>query len=324
MTEPMRPWVEVMPKIPDPEPAPLWPQGGADNTDQPEMIAEFPAEVGELPAGVIPQPLPPIEEGANELRETGFELAINPELAHLIKPVRGFKVHPKNIRKHHIDSIIASLAEYGQMSPILVQKSTNYIVKGNGTFTAAKKMGVTQMAIAVVELDDDTAYRFLLADNRTSDLAGYERKSLLEALNSLIDGPGLQGTLWTADDVDDLRAEAGQVVVVEPETFTGGYAETEEQLAARIANSEREAVKLKPVRLLLPLEEYQLFISNLAVLRADYGTQGNIATIVEAVRREAARLSPSSQADKDFAPPADSAEEPTEDELIARLTDIGG
>lgn len=51
---------------------------------------------------------------------------------------------PNNVRIHtkrNLDTIKNSLKEFGQVKPILVQKSTNYIIAGNGTYQAAKALG---------------------------------------------------------------------------------------------------------------------------------------------------------------------------------------
>lgn len=264
--------------------------------------------------------LPPEVEPADEAQpakqrgikaaDFGYTLRVAPELEPLVKPMSDFRPHPRNLRRHNTDAIMASLDAYGQQSPIVVQKSTGFICKGNGTFLAAQMLGAGQIAASVEDFDDDTAWRYLLADNKTSDLASYDKALTVEALTELLEGTpaGLDNTLWNADDIDDLRAELGQIVVHEPDYVSASYAATEEQLAARAGAAARPGIKMKTTSVLLTVEQHDKFLANVQLLRKSYGTSGVIATIVEAVRREAERIG---------SEPA--APEPTSEELEARI-----
>lgn len=242
--------------------------------------------------------------------EFGYKLRVAPELAPLLKPMSDFRPHPRNLRRHNIDAIMASLDQYGQQSPIVVQQSTGFICKGNGTYKALEMLGATEAAFSVEDFDDDTAWRYLLADNKTSDLASYDKALTLEALTELLEGSpaGLDNTLWSADDIDDLRAELGQIVVHEPDYVSANYAVNEEQLAAREAAAARPGIKMKTTSVLLTVEQHDKFLANVQLLRKSYGTTGVIATIVEAVRREAERIQNE---------PA--APEPSSEELESRI-----
>jgi ParB-like chromosome segregation protein Spo0J len=83
----------------------------------------------------------------------------------------------------------------------VVQASTKFVLAGNHTLKAAKKLGWKKIKAVLVDVDDDTAKKIVLADNRLTDLAGYNEpllKSLLEAL------PELDGTGFTASEVETL------------------------------------------------------------------------------------------------------------------------
>lgn len=295
----------------------------------------YAAQVSELPPGVIPPTLPPIEDNVTPA-VMGFEVRVAPDLLPLVKPVGLFQLHPHNARKHNLQKIAGSLTEFGQQTPIVVQKSTGYICKGNGTYEAATKiLGATRLAVSVEDFDDDTAYRYLLADNRASDLAEYDRDQLLANLERLLDGPrGLQGTLWDADAVDDYRG----ATIIEPAPFEGGYNEDPEHRAARAEAAASPGAKLKEVPLNMTLEDHARFMGWIATLKEAYGTTGTIATIYEAVRREAAlwvsgptlrglEAEGAAVDQPGFEPveqPTDLSvtdPEPTEEELLARLLD---
>jgi hypothetical protein len=113
--------------------------------------------------------------------------------------------HPRNVRQGDIGAIIQSLQAHGQFKAITYQKSTGRILAGNHTWKAAKALGWTQIAASAVVCDDEQALKILLVDNRSSDLATYDDKELMELLKELSQNdPLLEGTLFDGDDLDDL------------------------------------------------------------------------------------------------------------------------
>lgn len=116
-------------------------------------------------------------------------------------PVTDLKPHPRNPRKGDVALIADSLLYHGQYRPIVAQRSTGHIVAGNHTFRAAKQLGWDSIAVTWLDVDDATAERILLADNRTSDLASYNNDALASLLHSL---PDLDGTGFTRLDLDEL------------------------------------------------------------------------------------------------------------------------
>ena len=60
------------------------------------------------------------------------------------------------------------------------------------------------MPVYWADVDDATARRILLADNRTNDLATYDDAILTELLTVLAQEDDLLGTGWVGDDLDDL------------------------------------------------------------------------------------------------------------------------
>lgn len=106
-----------------------------------------------------------------------------------------------NAREGDVGAISQSLALLGQYRPIIVNKQTREILVGNHTWLAAKALGWKTIGVAWVEVDDETATRIVLVDNRTTDLATYDEALLRQILLSV---PNLDGTAWDGDDMDDL------------------------------------------------------------------------------------------------------------------------
>ena len=115
--------------------------------------------------------------------------------------ISSLTAYPTNPRRGDIDAIASSLTAHGQYRPIVVQTSTKFVLAGNHTLKAAKKLGWKKIKAVLVDVDEDTAKKIVLADNRLTDLAGYNEpllKSLLQAL------PELDGTGFTQSEVETL------------------------------------------------------------------------------------------------------------------------
>lgn len=115
--------------------------------------------------------------------------------------------HPQNVRQGDIGAIVESLKVHGQYRPIVVQRSTGFILAGNHTWKAARTVGLKTLDVTYVDVDDDEALRILLIDNRSNDLATYDDPSLVELLKQLMETErGLTGTGFDGDDLDELLA----------------------------------------------------------------------------------------------------------------------
>lgn len=113
--------------------------------------------------------------------------------------------YPNNPRRGDIGRLRDSLRAHGQYLPLLVQASTNYVIKGNNTLAAMLALGWTKAVIRYVELDDAQASAILLMDNKSSDSADYDLAALSAMLGARADddwGP----TGWHPDEMDDLLA----------------------------------------------------------------------------------------------------------------------
>lgn len=137
----------------------------------------------------------------------------------LLIPIESVEPWPGNYREHDIGAITESLTRFGQQKPIVVQAATMRIVAGNGQWLGAKALGAEEIAANVVEITDEEAEAFLIADNRTSE-RGRNREDALSVLLERVAKRGqLVGTGYDGDDVDDLmkRVRRDQHVLVNPE-----------------------------------------------------------------------------------------------------------
>jgi hypothetical protein len=113
-------------------------------------------------------------------------------------------LHPDNPRIGDIVAIKNSLAVNGLYQPVTVNSSTMEVLRGNHTLLAARELGWREIEVFFVDVSKDDGARILLADNRTSDLGGYDNLALSRLLEGLGD---FEGTGYGADDLRDLLDE---------------------------------------------------------------------------------------------------------------------
>lgn len=122
-------------------------------------------------------------------------------VASKIETIDSLKSHPLNPRMGNLSAIAESLTRHGQYRPIVAQSSTRHILAGNHTWRAAKMLGWTEIAVSWLDVDNETARRVLIADNRLTDLASYDNENLVNLLNSL---PSLESSGYDTRDVHNL------------------------------------------------------------------------------------------------------------------------
>ena len=94
----------------------------------------------------------------------------------LVLNVGELTLDSENARSHderNIKIIADSLKRFRQRKPIVVQKGGK-VRAGNGTLTAAKSLGWTQIAAVIIDEPDSDASAFAITDNRTSELAEWD------------------------------------------------------------------------------------------------------------------------------------------------------
>jgi len=99
------------------------------------------------------------------------------------------KLDPNNARRHgtvDIAAIAESLAKFGQRTPIVVD-SDGVILKGNGTYLAAKRLGWSEINVARTELSGNEAKAYAIADNRTAELSEWDDAALIAQMKELED-----------------------------------------------------------------------------------------------------------------------------------------
>lgn len=127
-------------------------------------------------------------------------------------PIDNVHEHPSNPRDGDIGEIQKSIRQNGFYGALVVQESSGKILAGNHRWRAAQAEGLDEVPVIYVDVGDEEALRILLADNRTSDVAGYHEDQLadlLEHLDSTEDR--LAGTGYGGGDLDELLDDLGRI-----------------------------------------------------------------------------------------------------------------
>ena len=118
-----------------------------------------------------------------------------------------------NARRHgerNLDAIRASLAQFGQRKPIVVQRDGMIVRAGNGTLEAARALGWTEIAAVVIDEDGTTAAQFAIADNRTAELAEWDQETLATLLQSW-DEDTREALGFSTQEMNDMLLDIGDL-----------------------------------------------------------------------------------------------------------------
>jgi ParB-like chromosome segregation protein Spo0J len=137
---------------------------------------------------------------------------ITPSLARRIEIWLTDRLVPyaKNARTHspeQVAQIAASIVEFGFNAPILVDSNAG-IIAGHGRLLAARKLGLAEVPVVVLDHLSETQRRaYIIADNKLALNAGWDEKVLTAELRELED-EGLRLSLvgFSDEELDSLLA----------------------------------------------------------------------------------------------------------------------
>ncbi len=139
--------------------------------------------------------------------------SITPALARRIElwPTDRLRPYAKNARTHspeQVAQIAASIAEFGFNAPILVD-SNDGIIAGHGRLLAARKLGLAEVPVVVLDHLSETQRRaYIIADNKLALNAGWDERVLAAELRDLEDeGLNLALVGFSEDELQALLAE---------------------------------------------------------------------------------------------------------------------
>lgn len=142
------------------------------------------------------------------------------------QPLNQLLKAPSNPKKHDVDLVQRSISTFGYVAPAIVDERTGRLVVGHGRTEALQALrasgaqppdGVRQdpdgdWLVPVIRgwasKDDGEAAAYLVADNRHTELGGWDHDSLAQLLDEIGDPDLVDITGW---DLDELAASLDSV-----------------------------------------------------------------------------------------------------------------
>lgn len=143
---------------------------------------------------------------------------IHESLASLAMPLGSLVTLRDNPRRGDVDAIMASYKEFGQVKPIVVAENGDgryVIISGNHQYQAAKRLGWDSIACTVLDGDEKKATAFAYADNRTSDLGGYDEDLLMQMIGEV---GGEYSELMTGLGIDEFDVASIENAILNAES----------------------------------------------------------------------------------------------------------
>ncbi len=132
---------------------------------------------------------------------------------------------PQNARKHDAKNLAAirgSIKQFEMVEPLIVRRSNNVVIGGNGRLAALKEMGHTTAPVHYVDFDDQKARALSLALNRTAELAEWDVDVLNSTLDALLnEGFEIEDIGFDADDLPGM----GKVITGSKELSAEDFSE---------------------------------------------------------------------------------------------------
>ena len=95
-----------------------------------------------------------------------------------ITEIHAYENNPRKIPEKAIEAVTASIKNFGFKVPVIIDKN-NVIVCGHTRVKAAEKLGLKEVPCIVADdLTPEQVKAFRLADNKTSELTGWDFEKL--------------------------------------------------------------------------------------------------------------------------------------------------
>ena len=93
------------------------------------------------------------------------------------------KPYEKNPRKNDeaVEAVAESIKRYGFKNPILLDKE-HVIIAGHTRYRAALRLGLDEVPVKILDLSEEKARAFRLADNKVGDFAEWDTEKLKQEL----------------------------------------------------------------------------------------------------------------------------------------------
>lgn len=217
-------------------------------------------------------------------------------------PVAELQPAPTNAKGHDLGALQASLDAFGAMEPVVLDERTHRLVSGHGRvelLSTLEAAGAKPPEGVVVtggrwcwlvtrgwrSTDDAHARAAGVALNRVGERGGWDATALNATLDDLWGTPLADAVGWTADELDDLVASAGGLVL-DTQPTDAAHAE---HVGRADPAPPRSVQGLREVGLMFSADEHRLYLEHLTKLRRVWKLDAAPATVLRALTEAAER-----------------------------------
>ncbi len=130
--------------------------------------------------------------------------------------------NPRN-NEEAIDRIATSIERFGFASPIVARTEDGRIIAGHTRHAAALRLGLKDVPVRFLDIDEQKASALALADNRLGEIATWQDDQLAQILQELdSEGVDIHELGFDMDEFEAMAEEIG-AEPVEPEVVFSEY-----------------------------------------------------------------------------------------------------
>lgn len=134
----------------------------------------------------------------------------------LLVPIEQVRQADRNPNAGDVEAIAESIEINGYVVPVIARRDTREIIAGNHRYAALHMLGANQIPVIWVDMTDEQAMRYLVADNRTTRLGTDDVGLLVELLDELsASEQALFGTGYDEDALERLHELAREPLSLE-------------------------------------------------------------------------------------------------------------
>jgi site-specific DNA-methyltransferase (adenine-specific) len=132
----------------------------------------------------------------------------------MTKEIAAVYVHPETLKPWEqnprdndeaVGKVAKSIERFGFASPIIARRADGRIIAGHTRLRAALQLGLDEVPVRFMDLDDQSASALALADNRIGEVATWNGDGLSEILADLeANAVDLDALGWSPDELADL------------------------------------------------------------------------------------------------------------------------
>ena len=158
-------------------------------------------------------------------------------------PIDAVCLDPANTRRHserNLEAIRGSLRRFGQVEPLVAQKSTGRIIGGNGRYEVLRKEGAQNIDVVFLDVDDAQAAALSITLNRTGELAEWDPEALGEIMRGL---SSMDALGWSDEDLEQLTGAFDVDEAAMPDLLSPDDVGPLEQITFTLSNEQAALVR---------------------------------------------------------------------------------